>query len=271
LLAHLQALPEYSRQTRTLSERATAVRKALSSATEPDVLLFDALPSACGLARLDADAPADAQCARSFVSELRSALRELSGAYEVLLARVDGLMRRALRVPRGQQSLRDDLRVRSAHLVEHVIDPRGRGFLATASDDVSDDREWLEAVALNVSVKPMTSWTDHDVDLFESALAERSAWFHRLEALHADQRPQGPGSFMTRLVTVTAPDGRDARRLVALDDRARKAMTAALDSVLATVRSEDHPEEALLALLGERLLEAEPDAGLVRGTLRQAG
>lgn len=272
LLAHLKILPDYTRATSALSQRTLAVRDALASATEPDALLFSELPSACGVESLDADAPSDADRARHFVAELRAALRELSGAYELLLARVEGLIRQALRVPRGQRSLRQDLRVRAAHLVEHVIDPRGRGFLATASHDGDDDRDWLEALALNISVKPMTSWTDRDVDLFEAALAERSAWFHRLEALHADQRPQGPGGFSTRLVTVTAPDGRDVRKLVGIDDQARKAMTAVLDTVLSEVGThDDHPEEALLALLGERLLDTARTRQRDRGQLRRAG
>jgi hypothetical protein len=258
LLAHLRALPEYTRRTCTLTQRTTAVRDALAAATEPDELLFSALPQACGVGPLPLEAAADVDLARTFLGELRMALKEMSAAYELLLSRVESLMRQALRVPRSQRSLRDDLRIRAAHLVEHVIDARGRGFLATACDDAAEDREWLEAVALNVAIKPMAVWTDHDADVFESLLAERAAWFHRLEALHADQRPQGPGAFSTRLVTVTAPDGRDARRLVGVDERLRTVMSAALDTVLASMRNhEDHPEDALLALLGERLLAVE--------------
>jgi hypothetical protein len=272
LLAHLHALPGYTRQTSQLSERAIAVRDALASAREPDELLFTALPLACGVPAFALEAPVDADVAQCFVAELRAALRELSSAYERLLVRVEGLLRSALRIPKAQRSVREALRVRSAHLVDRVIDPRARGFLATASDDASEDRGWLEAVALNVAVKPMTGWSDQDVDLFEAALAERASWFLRLEVLHADQRPHGPGAFTTRLVTVTAPDGRDTKRLVAIDEQARKALTAALDTVLESLRtSGEHPEDALIALLGERMLDAETKGERSAPQLRKVG
>ena len=59
LLAHLHALPDYTRRTATLSERTTAVRDALASATEPDQLLFSALPQACDVGPLAPNAAAE--------------------------------------------------------------------------------------------------------------------------------------------------------------------------------------------------------------------
>ena len=260
LLRHIQALPQYTQQTGTLSARTTAVRDALLTATEPDVLLFTDLPVACGVEPLAAETPADPTRARTFVAELRKALRELTGAYELLVADVHDLMRTALHVPRAQRSMREDLRARSAHLVEHVIDPRGRGFLATASHDDEDqsDQEWLEALAINIAFKPLGTWNDQDRTLFEAALAERAGWFARLEALHLDLRPHTAGTYTTQLVTFTTPDGQDTRQIVALDDKVRSALASKLDVLLDELRSiDDHPENLLLAVLGERRLKAE--------------
>jgi hypothetical protein len=49
LIGLLHGLPEYSRTTRTVSHEAQRVRDALATTTQPDDLMFSALPRACGI------------------------------------------------------------------------------------------------------------------------------------------------------------------------------------------------------------------------------
>lgn len=257
LLVRWRELPDYTKQTAHLSHTARAVRDALAQAREPDALLLQNLPRACGLPPFASKLVTSAE-AEKFVAALRAALVELEQAYDVLLARIETLLRSAFAVPRGQKSVREDLRARSMHLVDQVIDPRTRGFLAAACNAANSHSEWLESLAMNVAVTPVGSWSDRDADVFESQLADRARWFARLEALHAELAGSSPTGFTSRRVTVTSPQGQESARVVTLDDRHRARINEDLDALLESIRSnEDHPEQALLAVLADRLLAAE--------------
>ncbi len=210
LVAFGNNLPEYTRKTNSVSETARAVCEALLAAREPDELLFTALPKACGVKPFAAArSKKDDSAAAEYVERLRGALAELGAEYPRLLEKIGDLLHTGFGAAGPRRLLREEFRSRSRPLLKQVIEPKMRAFLSTACDEGLDDDDWLEALAMSLVAKPPSSWTDHDVGLFEALVAERAQWFRRLELLyHELNGPQGDG-FDARRVTLTAPDGRE--------------------------------------------------------------
>ncbi len=266
LVTRISRLDNHTRRTRRLSAGARAVRNALTTAVEPDQLLFESLPEALGFAAVGADAP-DCEPATAFASAAGGALDELESCLERML---EDLLARLLDAC-GVRS-RAAVSGQAATLDGEVLDPEVRAFvLALANDSAEDDLAWISAVATVVARKAPAEWTDEDRGRFDRELPERLAAFHRLVALHFDRRADGGGPFDPLRVTITRPDGTEYIRMVGVDARRRAALEAALDDALAATASitgsDLQAEQSLLALLSERLLPSgEPAAAISSAT-----
>ena len=185
LLGRVHDLPPFVRRTGTLGETAVAVREALSRATDPTALLFEALPEACGLgsfAGRGGDVPAGA-----FGDRLLDALRELGGAYDALLDDVEGQMGRAFHL-RGAtaEARRYELAERARTLLPAASDVALRAFLVRVTDEVMGARAWAESVAALLAGRPPAQWSDEDRRTFGAALRRTADAFYKLEPLAFD-------------------------------------------------------------------------------------
>ena len=132
-----------------------------------------------------------------------------------------------------------------------------RFVLALANDSADTAADWIGAVATVVVQKAPAEWTDEDLQRFQRELPHQVAAFRRLVALHAAHRADG-GPFNALRVTLTRSDGNEHIRLVGIDTNQRRQVDVALDRTLdeltRIIGSPNRAQDALLALLGERLL-----------------
>ncbi|MGY1714217.1 hypothetical protein ACI78R_07155 [Geodermatophilus sp. SYSU D01106] len=257
LLTFVRRLPDYTIHTRQLTQIAVAVRSALLGAREPDALLFQQLPAACGIAPLTTKtATADVE---GFVKALGSALRELAGAYPKRLADNGVRLATELGLPQDLTKLRAELAARAEVLEDKVLDPRLRTFLFTARDNVLPDEAWLESIGLAIADRPPASWRQDDVDRFEVNLRSLIAAFRRVEALHFDAASRGStDGFIARRFTQTRPNGTEATRVLYVDRAASEAVAEMADELLERAIKQFGPQgaDALLQMIAEKVLEA---------------
>lgn len=261
LIAFGASLPEYTRRTGNTSETARAVCEALLGAREPDELLFTALPEACGVKAFSVDgSKGEDVAAAEYVERLRGALAELGAEYPRLLVKIGDLLHTGFGGASPRRALREELRSRSYPLLKQVIEPKMRAFLATACDEHLDDDDWIEAMAMSLVAKPPSSWTDHDVALFEALVAERARWFRRLELLYQEMNGPHSEGFEARRLTLTAPDGTESAELVRVDSATKEKVSDVLDEALAQLRDRLGADgsRALLGVLADRLLSSPP-------------
>lgn len=261
LIAFANSLPDYTKNTKETSEVARAVCKALLEAREPDELLFNSLPAACGVSSFAARSrKRDDEAATEYVEKLRGALAELGSEYPRLLEKIRDLLHIGFGNAGPRSALREELRTRSRPLLKQVIEPKMRSFLTMACDEHLDDEDWIGALAMNLVSKPPGSWTDHDVGLFEALLAERAQWFQRLELLYHELKEAKGDGFEARRVTLTAPDGTERAELVRVDESTRGIVSDVLDGALAELdgRLGNEASRALLGVLSDRLLSSPP-------------
>lgn len=163
LLRFMGSLPEYTWHCRGLSGAAEPVRAAFQQAKSPGVLLFEALPEACGVR--SADFPGDDPAvAERFIQRLVLALRELKQAYPELLERWRVALGRSLLDEEvvDLATLRRALARRYAGLDRYTPDRMGLGAVIRrlVEGGHASDQAWLESVATLIGRAPPQKWRE---------------------------------------------------------------------------------------------------------------
>jgi hypothetical protein len=259
LLRVVRNLPPYSVNTRALSPVSLRVREVLLTAREPDTLLFVDLPQACGLGGASDAPPADNL---EYSLAVKSALRELSDAYDALLSRVGGVLATELETAGDPEEIRREAASKSALLNERVLEPRLRAFLHALGDAGLDYQDWLASVAMTVTGRPPQNWRDDDEVRFALELRRLARSLFDAEALNFESILHRGESAFARKVTVVSPDGSATSRVVWIGAEEVAALTAKVDSLLAASEAVSGRDgvAALMAVLAERLARTDDDA-----------
>lgn len=250
-------LPRVTLQSSRISETAFHVKEALTSATEPDRLIFEALPEACGFEPFltdheEADGVTPSRHI-AFKHALLTALRELQGYYDRLLS--ECLLRVGEALVPGDTPVRDSVQIRAQALVDKCLEPQLKRFLIAVGDAEASDRDWIQAVAMVTADRPPENWRDEDLLRFEAKLSELSRRFLHLESLHLGSIQAGRNAFEARRVSITRPDGTETHELVWLDRRERDLIRATVDDLVGRLEEfeNDHSRNAVALALVERL------------------
>ncbi len=256
LFQFVKKLPAYTTKTTRISTEAQAVVQTLQKAQEPDVLLFQSLPVACGLAAIVAGQADDGTTAKQFKGKLVQILHEVQTTYDRLLADCQNLLHEAFGVRRSSEKLREDLQVRASYLVESCLERTLRRFVLAAADETADDQRWLESLLMIVVDKPAESWTDADMTSFEPKLSDLARRFINLEALQKGMVASKNQGFDARRITIARPDGQEVHRLVWLDREDSDRLEPLVEKILneALVQGSDRLQQALIAKLAEKVL-----------------
>ena len=188
LMRFMAGLPDYTRSCRGLSREAERVRAAFQQAKSPGVLLFEALPEACGVRSADF-AAGDRAVVERFIQRLVQALRELSGAYPGLLDHWQAALNRALLDAElaDLAGLRRALAQRYGGLDRYTPDQLGLGALIRRLTEAgpSEDTAWLESVATLIGRSPPQKWREETRLQAELRLREVGEQLRDLEQLQA--------------------------------------------------------------------------------------
>lgn len=252
LFRFFNRLPPYTKQTKTLSAVASAVRDALFAAREPDLLVFEDLPRACGVRPFYPNNPDNLDDVQVFFQHLKRAISELQRAYDDLLSDIQQTLFRAFSIS-GTKG-REVLRYRALALAEHAVEPRLRAFVQHLLDDESEDVPWIEAVATLLVSKPPRSWADADRARYELALSELSRTFRHMEAIVSEMssRTHGtkaPGEVLR--IGVTDRFSKDLESVVIIepiDQPTVAEAVIAIEEMLHAHRAGSAPNLALAAL-----------------------
>ena len=176
-------LPDYSRNTNSLSKKSIAVRDALLAAREPSTLIFDQLPTACGLSAVPVRKRTAEDDIKKYVRDLRKSLGELRGAYPSLLGIIEKTVATAFEVAHHHDKLREQLAKTSTDLAIHVTEPTLKAFCLRLADTNLGRDAWLESVGSLVLAKPPRRWHDSDVPRFDEALQDLVIRFKKTASL----------------------------------------------------------------------------------------
>jgi len=186
LLRQVHGLPPFVRKTSSMSEEALAVREALHRSTDPTMLLFEDLPRALniGLDSFLSRANVSEEEIELFVKELQKALREIAGAYDQLIDRIQQSIARAFQVRSNQvEKQRHEIAERAQALEPHVSDTELKAFVIRATNEMMDTQAWYESIAALLAGKPPVKWLDDDIQTFQTEVKRIARKFRNREPL----------------------------------------------------------------------------------------
>lgn len=266
ILERVMSLNPYARQTRRLSPQALKIRGVLSTATDPDELVFSAAPKALGFDPITVKTSEDEQAAAAYVASLTRALGELSGASAALRQETVSVIGREFRLPADLAGLRSGLTERLRGFASAPLELPLQGFVSRVLNENLPDEDWLDPIIIRLTNRALGDWTDQDAENFPlqvrhvARALDRVGHLYevreeRIPAAPGDAMPRGPREAVTRLLTLTTQDGTEDRTLVHLPEHARPAAEALAVRVIGQAEDELGPDGAriLLAVLAERL------------------
>lgn len=255
LLRFGRRLPFYSRNTEKLSRNAKEVRKILLQSPEPDEMLFELLPQACGLPAFKSDKIIANDSPRRFRDELALALKEIRETYDQLLSDCRAYLYEVFGVKQDVSRLREDLRTRASYLQGRSIEPILSRFIFTATENSNDDTEWLQSILMTIADKPVDSWTDADSDTFELKLSDIARRFNHLEAINKNNTRLWNGSAEARRVSIIKTDGSELHDIAWIDEIQKPLIEKQVEEILGKISDDKTQQKALLAVLAERILD----------------
>lgn len=256
LMRFARSLPDYTIKTIALRPNALRVRDALLKGRQPDKMVFEELPIACGLPPIEAEQDIS-EMLDIFKSRFAEALQNLETAYDQLLDRNSQKLSRSFSINGSVQRLREHLRVRASSLLAVSIEPRLRRFLLAAVEDTNDDRSWIESICMVIADKPVPSWDDEDEKLFEVQLNEIARRFMNLEALDKAITARFEKAYDARRVVFTKPDGTERQQVLWLEENVKEAVEKNVTKLMLENEIFSNPEtfQAAIAVMLDRLLD----------------
>lgn len=213
IIKFVAALPEYVRNTPELSTGAIAVRNALLGARDPAQLLFNELPTACGLPAFEAGARATPQSVDQFFDALRKNLGELEAAYPNLLIRMEQMVSHAFGDTSIGPDFRRELRRRGGNVIPLAAEARLKSFLLRVIDEGLEHQDWIVSLGTHLASKPPSSWALSDEHQFSVQLALMARRFRGIETL-ALSSTQSDHSLLR--VAITKSGSAETERVVGL-------------------------------------------------------
>lgn len=255
LLKFARNLPRYTRQTSNLSTTAKAVRDALLKADEPDRLIFELLPEACGLEKIVSPNKNGKDIPRKFRIALVLALKELSEARAALLIECRNFLYEAFGVRQDIAYLREDLCSRSSYFTGRSIEPILTRFISDATNIAASDEEWLENIIMGIADKPIDSWSDTDPDNFGLKLSDLSRRFKHLEAIIKNNDTLWHSRAEARRVSIIRTDGSELHDIAWINENEKQILENKADEIIENLPDDKFQQKALLAIVTEKILD----------------
>ncbi|MDO9013102.1 MAG: hypothetical protein Q7U78_15065 [Gallionella sp.] len=248
-------LPDYTKRTKRVSEKAQKVREHFFAAKSPTLLLFKELPIACGFKPIGTETTIEVL--EEFSRELKLVFSELRIAYHSLLSEFRLLLKNSFNENEkiSLSELRERLRGRYGPLQAYTIDTHGlKAFLGRLADHHGDDGHWLNSLATFIARKPPEKWLDEDINIADYRLVELSKRLRDLERLriHYEDSAQSSKNSQIEVVMLRTvrQGGNDHDVIISLDESKKKAVSEKLDSIQ-LVMKELPSEDLRLALLAQ--------------------
>jgi hypothetical protein len=255
LVRFMSGLPEYTMNCKGLSQEAEQVRAVFQQAKSPGVLLFDALPQACGVAKVDF-ATGDPVIVERFIQRLVQVLRELKLAFEMLLKRWQSALSQDLLDESVVElvALRQRLAKRYGGLDRYTPDRMGLGALIRRLADTGHDSDqaWLESVATLLGRMPAHKWREETRLQAELRLRDLAEQLRDLEKLRMASL-DGNGVENAVLVKMVDAQRGELSRIIQISSAQREsAAVSAAQIAKGLVGLDDSAQLAVIAALFER-------------------
>lgn len=235
LVSFFDKLPEWTRRTKTLSEKASLVRDILIKARDPHKLLFVDLPTVFGT-----------EDSKLYLQLLSEPLKELAQAYPVMVKSIE---RQFLESIDANFDDPEELKAR-AKLVQGVTGDMRLDSLSVhlqKYDYSLTSTEVILGITLNKASK---TWSDADVDEARFKLVNWATQFRQAEAL-ASVKNRKPTREAFAVVMGSGSDAKTVAKIFDVADRDKDAVSKLTNQIMQTLNGHELSSEVVLAALAE--------------------
>jgi hypothetical protein len=260
LLGRARALPPFAQKTRKLPDEVKAARSVLFSATDPEDLIFKALPRALKFEDITKSrAGANASRIEEYADSVQQLIEQLQKIYPRMR---DGLIREiadGLSVPARGRKLRPALRARFSTLQQMPLEASLQSFLFALLDEALDDEAWADYLCMVLLSRPPSAWSDEEVSAASSRASHLCQQLRHVESIYfARPEPSGRSSMAGTAVRLglTRSDGVDVSRVVHVDDSSLMRVDSFVEQLLGRLPQAlgENAAEMVLARLAEAVL-----------------
>lgn len=267
LVRLINELPEYSKNTRRIGNKAIAVRNNITTMTEPDKILFEDLPKSLGYAKFTTKKVEEDQI-NLYCQDLITSLKNINQAYESLLADCEREIVNNFNVQSNDS--RKELVKRSSSIKQKTIEPCLKRFINSIDEKSKDDRQWLEAVIMVIADKPADSWTDIDQDKFKVQVEDIARRFLNLESIYREITDVFGNNINAKKINCTDSAGNEINKILWIDSSAKKSAEGLCSKFMKDNNLDLNPKlkEAIIATLIDSFLDepiAKENAGKANG------
>ena len=224
-----EELPDYVRNTRALTTETLALRDAVSQASEPADLVFNAIPKALGLEAIPSRGKGKSVAVDQLAERLGASLQELQRAFPELQARMAAEVIDAFdATPAKLGPWRAEIAPQAEGVLLHLSDQDLRAFCLKLHDEITPEAEWLESFGSLLTRRPPSRWSDKHESEFRERLHHLAGQFERVRAIGFDGDPKSSKAAVR--VSLTRPGGQERHKVVELSAKqqndARKLRSA---------------------------------------------
>lgn len=156
-----KGLPEYSKNTKRLSNAALKIRFAIANSKDPEETFFEAFPNALGITL--GTLQKDKSKLQSYTTTLRNAIRELRTSYDELINRFEEFIGNEFIGKTVEfEEYKDQLQARFKKLKKHLLLANQKTFIQRIDSLLEDKKAWLNSIAQAVTGKMLETFTDDD-------------------------------------------------------------------------------------------------------------
>lgn len=233
-------LSQYAKVTTSVSTLAQEIRDIARKATDPSDMLFGALPAAA-----KKHAPAGIA---DPMQAIRQAMVELSTSERQLRNRIVGVLAGVFAISGDLATVRQQLMQECSSRTSELIDFKLKAFVLRCADAGLTDERWLESVASLLAQKPLDSWDDTTLALFEDEAKAMAIRFRKWIGLMLHKGKQNAAPFSRFLsVSVLDSSGHDRTEIVPTTPELIEESEALAQSVLQQAKGDPERAVALLA------------------------
>lgn len=166
-IVFFKQLPDYTKNTKRLSDSALKIRTAISNSKDPEETFFVSFPNALGIS-LQA-LQKDKSKLQSYITSMQNAVRELRTCYDELIKRFESFICEEFVGTQVEfDEYKKHLQTRFSKLKKHLLLSNQKTFVQRIDSGLDDKKAWLNSIAQAVVGKSLENFSDEDeVMLYE--------------------------------------------------------------------------------------------------------
>ncbi|HOZ90148.1 MAG TPA: hypothetical protein PK901_08700 [Bacteroidia bacterium] len=154
-------LPEYSKQTKRLSNAALKIRTAIATSKDPEETFFEAFPNALEISL--GTLQKDKSKLQSYTTSLQNAVKELRTSYDGLIKRFEEFICNEFVGKKVDfEEYKEHLQQRFAKLKKHLLLANQKTFVQRIDSALDDKKAWLNSIAQAITGRTLEMSTDED-------------------------------------------------------------------------------------------------------------